>query len=80
MTKVSVFGKTGKCRKVKGKPIELCKFLCADGTFGEVSFKASDWRFITLISRGGHFDVIACGDTLTDPLIYLGHWNDGVVE
>lgn len=75
------------------KPIELVKFISdtvsLDAEDDKYIYDAHctlgiHWGNVSLISKGVKFDVIAVWSndarSNEDVAVYLGHWNDGVVE
>lgn len=88
MTKVSVFGQPTEQKELK--PIEFVKCLYSDNDFSE-DFNESEWDNVTLITRnhnGAGMDLILCypndninkDGSVNKGVLYLGHWNDGVVK
>lgn len=66
------------------KPIEFCKYI--NEVTGQLESSdlnsPMDFDNLKLINRGD-YDVIAAWDNdndLSAVCVYLGHWNDGVVE
>lgn len=84
MTKVIVLG--GNNKETKKKPIEFIKILRCDGTLEPSAFSPNYFSFIELIVRGYNscdLDLMFAYDSEKDResgLLYLGHFNDGVVE
>lgn len=71
------------------KPIEFTKTLGFDGQIyksvaGPINFKHVELickDYNTVDSELGQFDVIlAYDDNKLNGILYLGHWNDGIVE
>jgi hypothetical protein len=82
MTKVSVFGQNESEEHEHLKPIEFV--MCVNTHEGELrSFLyniPADFYHVELFSRSSLYDVIlAWSEGYTDKIVYLGHWNDGVV-
>lgn len=69
----------------KKKPIEFVKFLDAGLNFDTGCSKPSSWDNIKLLSKNylsSKFDLMFAWND-KDPnhgILYLGHWNDEVVE
>lgn len=63
------------------KPIEFVKALSSEGFVSGSSSKPENWKNISLlIQDGGQYEVmLAWDDSPNDGVVYLGHWNDGVV-
>ena len=83
MTKIiNLFGNK---EEKKGKPIEFIKFV--DESSGETAtsnhVKPKDWDNVSLLCKSGDgFDMMFAWDS-DDPdtgCVYLGHWNDGIVD
>lgn len=70
--------------KEQKKPIELMKYLKQIGEIQKyVVLYPKDFDYISLVSRGasGEYDIIMCwNNSNAIKSIYLGHWNDGVIE
>jgi len=88
MTKVTILGEANTEQK-KLKPIELCKFL--DSTIFvdlEIGEQKTNWDNFILITKNYHstnFDLMYAYDeghinSDIKNCLYLGHFNDGVVE
>jgi len=84
MTKVTILGQEPKEEK-KLKPIEFVKYLNGVAGVNGDCCLPSEWRNIVLLSK----DYFKCGHDLmlaysfgvnNDACLYLGHFNDGVVE
>ena len=76
--------KSVEVKQPEPKPIELRRYVNQyHEKIGTAGCDASDFDFITLISKGGstHYDMILCWDedNENDKMMYLGYWNDGVV-
>jgi len=88
MTKCIVLGATPK--DVKKKPIELLKIVDSISENGEIQINqfrndVSIWDNVELVCRKkGNYslDIIFAYDDHNRDMgrLYLGHWNDGVVE
>lgn len=70
--------------KTNLKPIELVSIVGSDG-ITDADFDATDFKVIELVVRGAidfeRMDLMLCYDHYReDAGLYLGHWNDGVVE
>jgi hypothetical protein len=83
MTKVSVFGQQPTETK-ELKKIELCYIPRLDRTYYETNHKAEGFDNVQLLVKRlcdtDLYDIILCWDNgAINPVIYLGHWNDGVV-
>lgn len=80
MTKVTILGQEPKEVK-KLKPIEFTDFLSQDKKFIEDSLDANIWVNIELVARYSAFDIMfAYDDDRNKGCLYIGHFNDGVVE
>ncbi len=85
MTKVTILGSESKESK-KLKPIEFVKQIVCDEnwtTDKDDIIQPDQWRFIELIALrfDATFDLMYAYDfKRSDGAIYLGHFNDGVVE
>lgn len=81
MTKITVFGQEGK--KEDKKEIELCYvFDTLDNEIRRDSIHPSHHDNVVLLGKayGKDCELIMVWDDDDDyKLIYLGHWNDGVV-
>lgn len=66
----------------KKKPIEFKSYLQVDGEIGKDCVKPTEWDNILLIEKdyGEDFDLMLAWDELGFATLFLGHWNDGVVE
>lgn len=78
-TKVTILGEA-EAVKPELKKIEFVRYLSGDIVKTDPC-KPSQWKNIELIKRGsGNLDTMfAFDDSREDGLIYLGHFNDGVV-
>lgn len=86
--KIIIIGQKGESEPKK--PIEFVKGLLSDGTLGLIEVdKPTDYNYIELITRdygdlkGKSFDLIFCydkPDERQNGVLYLGYWNDGIVE
>lgn len=79
MTQVSVLDLGGEQKK---KPIEFVKVIRGHGSILDAEYTPKAYDKVRLISRDS-MDVIAAWDEgrdITRVSVYLGHWNDGVVE
>jgi len=81
MTKITIIGEETRNKK----PIELKLLLCDDLSFDESPCKGDNYSNIELICRNygvkGLFDLIYAYDSDRNKgYLYLGHWNDGVLE
>lgn len=78
MTKVCIFGEPEKKR-----PITLSYVLENDRTWSPATLQPSYFKKATLIQKKygfGTFDLILAEDPNGLQMLYLGNWNDGVVE
>ena len=66
----------------KKKPIELVKALDADIQIKDAATTPTDWNTLVLLEEdyGSGYDLILAYDKIQSTTVYLGHWNDGVVE
>ena len=82
MTKVIILGKEPE--KKKGKPIEFKKYLESDlKIVGRPLFNPSNYKTIEVIVRNyaQNFDLFfAYNNIRKNGVLYLGHYNDGIVE
>jgi len=81
-TKVTILGEANTEQK-KLKPIEFVKTLNGNHSFIDATFSPSKWDNIELIQRKFYdFDLMFAYsiDGRDNGLLYLGHFNDGVVE
>ena len=78
MTKVTILGDESKQKK-KLKPIEVKMIIYSDGKTQEYNTKLSAYKEIKIIKINAYksFDCIIITD---DNIVFLGHFNDGVVE
>ena len=81
-TKVTILGQEKEEAKKVLKPIEFCKSLTNSGGIEKASTPASRYKNIELIRRNlGGFDLMfAYGTERDSGALYLGHFNDGVVD
>ncbi|PHJ51476.1 hypothetical protein VF04_34980 [Nostoc linckia z7] len=85
MTKVIILGEQPKEEK-KLKPIELIKWISSiKGICEGAVVKPSEYDFVVLLSRlydGSAYDLMYVYDKnqQMSGTLYLGHFNDGVVE
>ena len=81
MTKTTIFGQTEQ-EKSEKKQIELVKWLNNFAMDDEWS-PQQKWKNITLLQKRysiTEMDLMwAYNDNPNDGVLYLGHWNDGVV-
>lgn len=80
---VDLFKKEGK--QEKKKPIELKFRLCADGRIDDTHFEPlNHYDFVALYQKNnGKYEcdkILAWDEGEGARSIFLGHWNDGVVE
>jgi len=78
MTEIKIIGE----EKIKSnlKPIRFEKYL-DNNTLCGVCCNVSSWKDIELIKKNRGFDLIfAYDDKRSTGLLYLGQWNDGIVE
>lgn len=80
MTKVTILGQEpNKAKELK--PIEFIKYINIDESFSDATTKPSRWKNIELVCRYTMFDIMFAYDDDRDRgTLYLGHFNDGVVE
>lgn len=78
-TKVTVFGQEEQKKELK--KIEFVKVLEPTGEFAKCDLTPSDYDNVECISKEkGKFDVFnAWYHKSTEKMIYLGHFNDGIV-
>jgi hypothetical protein len=90
MTKTIVLGEQPP-KKTELKPIKFCRTLVEDGTVERTPGDASkSYKFLELVSReygtdndGEPFDLIFAYQNPQERglgILYLGQWNDGVVN
>ena len=92
MTKVSVFGEHPTEQPKELKKIKFVKFLSDDNSFDKVpiGLSPSNWLNVSLITtnhNGVGMDLILAWDKKLNKqlgcpdkaVLFLGHWNDGVV-
>lgn len=77
--------KGGAEKKEKKKPIEFDSVLGGDGNMTDlINPDAGVWKYIELISKSYTKDkrdlMYAYDSDRNDGVLYLGYWNDGVVE
>lgn len=79
MTKCIVIGEKKETEKLK--PIELIYLLNNYGLFAKSITDASNYKNLELITKGRYkYDIIfAYDDDRNSGILYLGHWNDGIV-
>lgn len=79
MTNISVFGED-KENQTK-KPIEFVYCLTSNGSH-EPDYEPNEYDEIMLLGQNSHLDLIIAwrNDGGYSKAIYLGHWNDGIVE
>lgn len=81
MTKVIILGEPKK--KKPKKKIEFVKFIDCDGETLPAKSPPSKFKHIELVCTNykfGKFDLMyAYNDDRNDGILYLGHFNDGVV-
>lgn len=80
MTKVSVLGQANEEKK-ELKKIEFIRVMMNDLDFIEALSKPTDYEDVILISKDmsrSGYDLIL-GRNASGDMLYLGHWNDGVV-
>lgn len=68
--------------KQEKKPIEFVKFLNEFGKIDKATCFPKDYLTVSLIQSKytNEFDLILAWNNISYPTLYLGHWNDGVVE
>ena len=83
MTKVSVFGQQSTEQPKRLKKIEFVNTLTNKGSFIYALRKPESWDNVQLFrkSEGEKYDIIIAWDNSSpkSPIVYLGHWNDGIV-
>lgn len=80
MTKVTILGQEPKEVK-KLKPIEFTENLTLAKEIDKNCLAPNRWENIELICAGGTFDIMfAYNEDRNGGCLYLGHFNDGVVE
>lgn len=87
MTKVTILGEDGKPVEKK-KPIEFLYWFRNSRTTPTLEtdcVKPTDWKNVLVLSKGDNFSndsAIFWGydDKIEDGTLYLGNYNDGVVE
>ena len=80
MTKVIILGQ--EPNKEKKKPIEFIKVIHEEYLkISEITHLPKDWANIELIVKGKGYDIMYAYDhNRNKGRLYLGHFNDGVVE
>ena len=80
MTKVSVFGQQPTETK-ELKKIEFVKEISSSDIISETTTEPYEFKNVMLIEIGyvDGYDAILAWDEINNKIIYLGHWNDGVV-
>lgn len=86
MTKVLVFGENSGQKK-ELKRIELHIMFDCNAERVDANDDPSDFNYVMLIERGytksssklPEYDLILAWDFEDDKVLFLGHWNDGVV-
>ena len=82
MTEVSVWGDKLMVVRKELKPIEFDSCLPLNtGLWKERETPPSSYDNVQLLERGGDWDIMLAWDNnINLPMIYRGHWNDGVVK
>ena len=80
MTKISIFKSENSSCKKQSKQIELVK-KCAHELWEATAQTASEQEEIVLLEKTytGRLDLMWCKNSSGIWVLYLGHWNDGVV-
>ncbi len=81
MTKVIILGQEPE--KKKGKPIEFVKHLSSDLFFHTSTLEPHNYKVIEVVclKYTKEFDLFFVYDDDRDcGILYLGHYNDGIVE
>ena len=80
MTKVIILGQ--EPNKEKKKPIEFIKVIHEEYLqISEITHLPKNWENIELIAKGKGYDIMYAYDhNRNKGRLYLGHFNDGVVE
>lgn len=80
MTKVIILGEQAE-QKTELKKIEFVKMLSVNVSIEKSESKPSSWQNIELICKNyGDYDLMYAYDNdRNDGVLYLGHFNDGVV-
>ena len=81
MTKVSVFGQNATESK-QLKPIEFLESLDGEFKFYKTSSSPSHYNYVMLFEKNygqSGFDLIFAWNDIDDKVIFIGHWNDGVI-
>ena len=71
------------CEEKEENYVEFVKYLTTDGNLDSAYQSPTSYDNIKLIYKsylGGDYDLIMGWDDGFLPKLYLGHWNDGVVE
>lgn len=83
-TKVSKIWEGSPTAQKELIPISFIELLSVDGTVSPTNFKPSDFSEVMLINSMGSredYDIMIAKDGDCKHWgVYLGHWNDGVVE
>lgn len=87
MTKLSILNLSGV--EPKQTPIEFIKYIDGNGNIYSSEAKPNEWENVMLLipksTDDCMYDTMLAWDDTTDgedscSTIYLGHWNDGVIE
>ena len=83
MTKITKFFDREKLRTKT--PIELIKHLADDRGIDNMGIRdvyssAKAYDNVCLLYRSKNHDVMMAWDEDNEPVIVMGHWNDGIVE
>jgi hypothetical protein len=80
MTNVIIIGEQPEKKDLK--PIEFVKYLDSDSAFDNKCAEPKQWKSIELISKNyfNKYDLMfAYDENRSRGILYLGHFNDGIV-
>lgn len=79
MTKVTIIGEQPK--ETKKKPIEFKWHIDVSGNKLLPLWKPNEFAHIEVVRRLNGFDMFICYNSdIAHSVLYLGHYNDGVIE
>ena len=80
MTKTSIFGQS-EVKQEEKKPIELtfCLQSHSDNLYKSNYKVEGMYKELVLLYNNGTYDVILAIEETDRKILFLGHWNDGVV-
>lgn len=81
---LEAFTQSTKQEKTSKKPIEFCKSVSKTGYILKTVINPKQWGNVILLiqSEDNDYDIMFAFDNNAkyEGVVYLGHWNDGVVE